>query len=176
MNYWKGGLITKLPPKCIFVFGSNPEGRHGAGAAKAAMSFGAVYGQGRGRQGMAYGLVTKNLTAGYVEERKWGDVEYQVTYPKAGERSVEPLAIAQNIRELYDYAIEHPDLKFLIGYTNIGHMNLNGYTPDEMGVLFRFNTAPSNVYMHESYWREGTDDGCKFFDAEPKPTKTNKVI
>jgi hypothetical protein len=33
----------------IFVFGSNPEGRHGSGAAKVAKDkFGAVYGQGEG--------------------------------------------------------------------------------------------------------------------------------
>ena len=38
----------------IFVFGSNPEGRHGAGAAKVARNqFGAIYGQGEGLQGNA---------------------------------------------------------------------------------------------------------------------------
>ena len=41
----------------IFVFGSNPEGRHGAGAAKVARNqFGAIYGQGEGLQGNAYAL------------------------------------------------------------------------------------------------------------------------
>lgn len=43
------GFIKTLRPNEIFVFGSNPEGRHGAGAAKhAAKYFGAKYGQGRG--------------------------------------------------------------------------------------------------------------------------------
>ena len=46
----------------IFVFGSNPEGRHGAGAARVARAqFGAVYGQGEGLQGNAYALPTKDL-------------------------------------------------------------------------------------------------------------------
>ncbi|MCK5787456.1 MAG: hypothetical protein KAH32_00450 [Chlamydiia bacterium] len=47
----------------IFVFGSNPEGRHGAGAAKAAKEkFGAINGQGLGLQGNAYALPTKNIS------------------------------------------------------------------------------------------------------------------
>ena len=46
----------------IFVFGSNPEGRHGAGAARVAREqFGAIYGQGEGLQGNAYALPTKDL-------------------------------------------------------------------------------------------------------------------
>ena len=46
----------------IFVFGSNPEGRHGAGAAKVAREkFGAIYGRGEGLQGNAYALPTKRI-------------------------------------------------------------------------------------------------------------------
>ena len=46
----------------IFVFGSNPEGRHGAGTAKIAKEkFGAVYGVGRGLTGQCWALPTKNL-------------------------------------------------------------------------------------------------------------------
>jgi hypothetical protein len=55
------GMITP-DANTIFVFGSNPEGRHGAGAAKTAKEkFGAVYGQGEGLQGNAYALPTKDL-------------------------------------------------------------------------------------------------------------------
>jgi hypothetical protein len=42
----------------IFVFGSNELGRHGGGAAKAAMSHGARYGQGFGPQGDSFGIPT----------------------------------------------------------------------------------------------------------------------
>lgn len=31
MLYWTGEQITQLEPNYVFVFGSNPEGRHGAG-------------------------------------------------------------------------------------------------------------------------------------------------
>ena len=65
MRCWTGDTITKLEPNYIFVFGSNPEGRHGAGAAKAALKFGAKYGIGRGLQGQTYALVTKNLKEGF---------------------------------------------------------------------------------------------------------------
>lgn len=46
------GLITELKPNQIFVFGSNIEGRHGAGAALFAMrKCGAEYGKSWGLQG-----------------------------------------------------------------------------------------------------------------------------
>ena len=61
MNYYSG-YINELKENEVFVFGSNPEGRHGAGAAKVAREqFGAVYGQGEGLQGNAYALPTKDL-------------------------------------------------------------------------------------------------------------------
>ena len=45
----------------VFVFGSNLAGRHGAGAAKTALrEYGAVYGQGWGRQGRSYAIPTKD--------------------------------------------------------------------------------------------------------------------
>ena len=56
--------VGNIPPSddTIFVFGSNYEGRHGAGSAKVAMrQFGAIYGQGRGIQGHAYGLITTDV-------------------------------------------------------------------------------------------------------------------
>lgn len=49
-------------PNTIFVFGSNPEGRHGLGAAKIArLYFGAKYGIGEGFQGKSYAIPTKDL-------------------------------------------------------------------------------------------------------------------
>lgn len=44
----------------IFVFGSNLAGRHGAGAAKAALLYGAKMGQGIGHFGQSYALPTKD--------------------------------------------------------------------------------------------------------------------
>lgn len=54
----------------IFVFGSNTEGRHGAGAAKVAKDdFGAIYGQAEGLQGNAYAIITKDLNK--AKEASW---------------------------------------------------------------------------------------------------------
>ena len=59
----------------IFVFGSNPEGRHGAGAAKIAREqFGAIYGQGEGLQGNAYALPTKRIKS--ITPKKTGRMTF----------------------------------------------------------------------------------------------------
>lgn len=60
ISYYEGDI--KPEPNTIFVFGSNPEGRHGAGAAKVAVDkFGAQNGVGEGLQGNAYALPTKRI-------------------------------------------------------------------------------------------------------------------
>ena len=60
MKFYKGDIEPS--ENTIFVFGSNPEGRHGAGAAKTAIEkFGAIYGQGEGLQGNSYAIPTKDL-------------------------------------------------------------------------------------------------------------------
>jgi len=51
--------ISELPDNGVFVFGSNAEGRHGAGAALTAVQrFGAIDGVGEGLQGQSYALPT----------------------------------------------------------------------------------------------------------------------
>lgn len=46
----------------IFVFGSNRQGRHGAGAAREAKEkYGAVQGRAEGIQGTSYAIITKEL-------------------------------------------------------------------------------------------------------------------
>jgi ATP-grasp domain, R2K clade family 3 len=50
-------MVTMMPD--IFVFGSNLAGRHGAGSAKEArLKHGAIYGQGRFKQGNSYAIPT----------------------------------------------------------------------------------------------------------------------
>ena len=56
------GLIKKLEPNQIFVFGSNTEGRHGAGTTRLCLNkYGAKWGQASGLQGQSYGLITTDL-------------------------------------------------------------------------------------------------------------------
>ena len=137
--------ITKLKENEIFVFGSNPEGRHGAGSAKIAKDkFGAQYGVGRGLTGSCWALPTKNLTSNYFEKST------EITYQKYGERSISREQIQDNIKDLYDYAEENLNVKFYIAY-NYGNKNLNGYTGDEIFEMFSFHKIPNNIIFHESF-------------------------
>lgn len=140
------GLVMSLEPNQVFVFGSNPEGRHGAGAAKAAMAYGAIYGIGRGHMGQTYGLVTKNLKPNYTEALS------DITYIKAGERSVSKVQIVINIFHLYLYASKHPELDFLIGYTVSDTPNLNGYTTKEMAEMFAISPIPDNIVFNDEFY------------------------
>jgi hypothetical protein len=106
----------------VFVFGSNLAGRHGKGAALAAVrEHGAVYGQGVGLQGNAWAIPTKDASlrtlplseiAGYVAAF---------------------LAQAQ---------VLYADREFRL--TPIG-CGLAGYRPEQIAPLFRY--APPNVKL-----------------------------
>lgn len=128
----------------VFVFGSNPEGRHGAGAAKTArLRFGAVYGQGEGLQGNAYAIPTKDL---------------RVT-ENFGYKSIPPAAITASIRKMYACARQHPDKRFMVAYRNTYKRSLNGYTGIEMIRMFLdAGPVPENVWFSEEWKRTGMFD------------------
>lgn len=151
-RFWTGETITKLQPNQIFVFGSNPQGRHGAGAAKAALQFGAQYGTGRGLVGQTYAIVTKNLKAGFVEKSTG------ITYETEGYNSVSFAQIQANIAQMYDLALSRSDLLFIVTYKNETWPNgtpkksLNGYTGEDMWNMFTQNlTVPDNIVFHASF-------------------------
>ncbi len=131
-------------PDVIFVFGSNPEGRHGAGAAKTAqLLFGAVYGQGSGLQGRAYAIPTKDLRV-----RK----DY-------GLRSISPFQITASIREMYECARQHPTKRFMVAYRNTSTRSLNGYTGYEMIRMFKAaGPIPDNVWFSKEWADTGLLD------------------
>ena len=150
MKYYTGNITPES--NTIFVFGSNPEGRHGAGAAKVAVEkFGAIYGQGEGLQGHAYALPTKDLR---VKENN-------------GYRSISKEQIIENIKRLYKCAKEHPDLDFKIAYRNVSEKSLNGYTGIEMIEMFDtagktnwfdvcdcdYGDIPENIWFSEEWWK-----------------------
>lgn len=145
-RFWKGNEITSMTGNNIFVYGANPEFRNGAGGAKIARNFGAkAYGGGRGIVGNTYGLITKNLIAGFVEK------ETGIVYERQGPRSVSPAQISTNIDELYACARNNPHLKFFIAYKHEDR-NLNGYTSTELWGLFTLNKeVPENIRFHESF-------------------------
>lgn len=150
-QYWSGKQINELKENEVFVFGSNPEGRHGAGAAKAALKFGAKYHKGRGLHGQSYALITKNLTPGFVEK------ETGIVYEKDSYLSVSKEQIKDNVRELYECARNHPEKDFLVTYQNetwpngSPKKNLNGYTFKELISIFTEGLeVPDNIVFHES--------------------------
>lgn len=139
------GYIKELKDNEIFVFGSNPEGRHGAGTAKIAKDyFGAKYGVGRGLTGKCWALPTKNLKANYFEKVSG------ITYETDGFKSISKEQIEANLKDLYDYANKNKDKLFYIAYTYEG-FNLNGYTGDEMFEMFIANEIPENVLFNNTF-------------------------
>jgi hypothetical protein len=129
------GKVTSLQPNQIFVFGSNPEGRHGAGAAKYAKdNFGAIYGQGEGLQGQSYALPTKDLRIKTNNSL----------------RSISAEDITNNIKKLYEVAKENPTKEFLV--SDYSESNLNGYTGQEMADMFTAaGPIPSNIVFNENF-------------------------
>ena len=139
VHYYEGDIVPA--PDTIFVFGSNPEGRHGAGAARIArLHFGAIYGCGEGLQGNAYAIPTKDLR---VKENN-------------GFRSISPKAITESIRKMYDVASQNPGLKFMVAYRNTYGWSLNGYTGFEMIRMFvEAGPIPENVYFSKEWVNTG---------------------
>lgn len=118
------------PDACVFVFGSNRRGIHGAGAAKyAARHRGARSGVGEGffesPNGGSYALPTK---ATPYEKAAWADIEAAAA-------------------RFLDFAAGRPGLSFLL--TRLG-CGLAGYSDEDMAALFR--DAPENCWL-PGRWR-----------------------
>tara|TARA_Y100000310_G_scaffold176646_1_gene176760 strand:- start:2240 stop:2605 length:366 start_codon:yes stop_codon:yes gene_type:complete len=113
-------IINHLREDEIFVFGSNTQGRHGAGAARQALRWGAQYGVPSGIQGRTYAVVTKDL--------------------RLGRRSISMSRIQEQLLVLIEYASEHPNLNFLL--TPIG-CGLGGYQLSELEAILP--PLPNNI-------------------------------
>ena len=135
MKFYQGDI--KPEENTIFVFGSNPEGRHGSGSAKVAKEqFGAVYGNGEGLQGQAYALPTKDLR---VKENH-------------ALRSISRADIIKNIEKLYNVARSMPDKNFKVAYrTGWDQVSLNGYSGKEMLDMFTVFPVPNNIWFSEEW-------------------------
>ncbi len=142
VNFYKGNILPN--PDVVFVFGSNPEGRHGAGAAKIAkLYFGAVYGQGEGLQGRSYAIPTKDLR---VKQNN-------------GFKSIPSGEITKSIRRMYSVARQHPEKKFMIAYRNTYTRSLNGYTGIEMIRMFiDAGPIPENIWFSMEWINTGMFD------------------
>ena len=117
--------INSLKNNEIFVFGSNLEGMHGGGAARAAVTkFGAVMGQGVGLQGQSYAIPTMQ-----------GGVE----------------TIRPYVDEFINFAKRHPELTFLV--TRIG-CGIAGFDDKEIAPLFIGAINVPNIHLPLSFWKE----------------------
>jgi hypothetical protein len=114
----------------IFVFGSNRQGRHGKGAALAALNLhGAVYGQPEGPQGNSYAIVTKELRSNYPP----------VTLPE----------VIRGILRFRRYALDNPELEFEV--TKVG-CGLAGFSEAEIAPYF--SGLPDRIHLPKG-WTNG---------------------
>lgn len=144
MKTYSGNITPE--PDTIFVFGSNPEGRHGAGSAKVAREqFGAIYGQGEGLQGNAYALPTTELRY-YMQD-------------KYSRHSMGRDTIVENIKRMYQCAEENPGKKFKVAYRNQpNEVTLCGYSGRELMSMFKEacdGNYPDNIYFSEEWASSG---------------------
>jgi len=109
------------------VFGSNEIGRHGKGAAKQAISFGAKYGQGVGIQGSTYAIPTKDKNIKTLSLDK----------------------IKSYINDFIEYAENNKNKIFLV--TEIG-TGLAGYKYKDIAPLFKNAKFLTNVHFSDNFW------------------------
>ena len=100
-------IIYSLRENEIFVFGSNLAGMHGGGAARSALKWGAIMGQGVGLQGRTYAIPTM---FGSVDE------------------------IKPYVTDFILFAENHPEYRFLV--TKIG-CGIAEFEVDEIANLFQ---------------------------------------
>lgn len=122
-------VIKSLADNEVFVFGSNEAGRHGLGAAKTAMNFGAKYGKAKGIQGNTYAIPTKDKTI---------------------KNSLTLVRIKKYVDEFIIYAKENPNKTFLV--TPIG-CGLAGYNEKDIAPLFKEAIDVDNIYLPSGFWK-----------------------
>jgi hypothetical protein len=122
--------ITKLQLNEVFVFGSNESGRHGLGAAKTALSWGAKWGQAEGLQGRTYGIPTKDSSV---------------------RRTLSVVEIKPYVDRFIEFAKTNPNVIFLV--TEVG-CGLAGLKPKEVAPLFAEATELDNVHLPARFWHK----------------------
>ncbi len=106
--------ITELEDNEVFLFGSNTSSRHGLGAAKQALKFGAKYGV-NGYCGNTYGLITTDLNE--------------------PQRPSIPMSLLQDeVDKFIQFAKDNTHLTFLV--TEVG-CGLAGFTVEQVAPLFK---------------------------------------
>lgn len=122
--------IKKLEPGQIFVFGSNQGGKHSKGAAKKALTWGAIYGQAAGLQGRTYGIPTKDKSVRRV-----------LSIPQ----------IKPYVDDFIIFAKANPQLTFLV--TEVG-CGLSKMKPKQIAPLFLDAVDVPNIHLPSRFWHK----------------------
>lgn len=122
--------IVTLAPNEIAVFPSNTAGRHGKGAAKTALKWGAKYGIGEGLVGQTYAIPT-------VWCDELGDTRYRLV-------SMKPEQIKPYVDRFLDFAYSNPRLVFLVMAMGTG---LAGLKAEQIAPLFKEALRLDNVAL-----------------------------
>lgn len=122
--------VKTLLENQIFVFGSNLSGRHGKGAAKKALTWGAIWGQAAGLQGRTYGIPTKD-------------------------KSIRRVLTLEEIKPFVDdfiqFVKDNPNLIFLV--TEVG-CGLAKMKPKQIAPLFLEAVSLNNVHLPHKFWHK----------------------
>lgn len=130
--------IAKAETMKIFVFGSNEQGIHGAGAAKVAKDrYGAIWGRGEGRMGFSYAIPTKFTPHRHLN---LSDIE-------------------RSVKKFLSYAKRNPDLEFQVTQIGCGRA---GWTSKDIAPLFV--KAPHNCQF-DTKWQEFLPNGTIFWGS-----------
>lgn len=130
----------------VFVYGTNPENRHGKGAAIiAAKYFGALYGRfgiANALQGKSFGIVTQDLKKHKLNP----------SVP-----SVSKEEIIQNIVLMFKSAKENTKLLYKVAYRHLKDVSLSNYTGYEFMDMFneamKIESLPDNVIFSEEWYK-----------------------
>jgi len=122
--------IISIAENEVFVFGSNLSGRHGKGAAKTALGWGAKWGQAAGIQGKTYGIPTKDA---------------------AIRRTLSVKEIKPFVDDFIEWAKYHTGNTFYV--TEIG-CGLAGMKPKDIAPLFAGCVNLVNVKLPQRFWHK----------------------
>ena len=125
-------LITELKPHEVFVFGSNLSGKHGGGAARVALQWGAEHGNAVGPQGQTYAIPSLGKMNG----------------PTPLEQ-LDLTTIQAFVDAFAAYAQSKPAHKFYV--TPIG-CGIAGFTAEDIAPIFEALGPMDNVTLPESFW------------------------
>lgn len=122
--------IQELEKNQVFVYGANASWRHGAGAAKTALKWGAIYGEGPFR-GQTYGICTKDENI----------------------QTLNLFAIERYINEFLGFTRENLHLEFLVTKFGTG---LAGHFIEDIAALFTDKDGnpkniPNNVILPKEF-------------------------